>query len=225
MRKLIISGVVLAVLLIGGAYAAIMAVSSSRLSKNEAPAVIGGIVKKQIGDMKTGPAGQDGMPCFAGLTDLNGDGVVDVEDCRGEKGDPGVPGTAASAATATAAAIAQASAKTTAPATPVVAAPAPVASAPATPPAAPPAPAKAKVKKAGGKAAVAAIEAANPPISFHQSVGVEINGVSVGEEDEEAATADEPVEDETKTPFVANEGTMVFAPVNIRVGGGRKGRQ
>lgn len=40
-----------------------------------------------------GASGQDGTPCFAGLDDQNGDGVVDQLDCRGQDGDDGTDGT------------------------------------------------------------------------------------------------------------------------------------
>lgn len=45
-----------------------------------------------------GPAGQDGLagengtPCYEGLADQNGDGVVDILDCRGDDGDDGLNG-------------------------------------------------------------------------------------------------------------------------------------
>lgn len=40
-----------------------------------------------------GDPGSDGTPCWQGLTDQNGDGVVDVQDCRGDDGTNGTNGT------------------------------------------------------------------------------------------------------------------------------------
>ena len=37
----------------------------------------------------TGQAGENGAPCFEGLDDQNGDGVVDQLDCFGEDGTDG----------------------------------------------------------------------------------------------------------------------------------------